>query len=395
MPGPEAAGDVLDTAEAGRRVLVGGAVRLVGYGVGLVASIIAAAVVIRYLGTVDLGRFNTVIALVTGLQIVTDLGITSLGVREYSQRRGADRERFMRVLLGMRLVTTALLLAVATAAAVVLGYDRDMIVGTLLLAVAASISAVNSTVGIPLAADIRMGVITAIDVARQVGIGLGYVLLTLTGAGIVAFLGISIPIYLLVLLATFAFVRGSVPLRPIFQPRAWNDLMRPTLGFALAAAAGSIYVYGAMVLTELVVSDVETGLFAAAFRVYIVVAGFPVLLVMTALPVLSRAARDDHARLVVREPAPHRGHGSARRRNADHARAWRRADNERARVRRVRRRRPSPAHPGHRARADVRDRDPGLHADRAAPAPSDRRGQLRRAVHQCNHCTHARCHPRR
>jgi O-antigen/teichoic acid export membrane protein len=295
--GPDPGGDVLDTAEAGRRVLVGGAVRIAGYGVGLIASILAAAVVIRHLGTVDLGRFNTVIALVTGLQIVTDLGMTSLGVREYSQRTGDDRDRFMRVLLGMRLVTTALLLVVVTVVAVVLGYDHAMIVGTVLLGISASISALNSTVGIPLAAEIRMGVVTAIDVARQVGIGIGYVLLTFTSAGIVAFLGISIPVYLLVLLATYAFVRGSVPLRPIIQPRAWGDLIRPTFAFALASAAGSIYVYGAMVLTELVVNDVQTSLFAAAFRVYIVVSAFPVLLVTTALPVLSRAARDDHERL--------------------------------------------------------------------------------------------------
>ncbi|MDO9353470.1 MAG: oligosaccharide flippase family protein, partial [Solirubrobacteraceae bacterium] len=290
-------GDVLDSAEAGRRVMVGGMMRIGGYGLGLIASVIAAAVVFRYFGKDDYGRFSTVLALVTGLQIVTDLGITSLGVREYAQRTGEDRERFMRVLLGMRLVTTVLLLISTTAAALVFGYDETMIAGAALLGFAASIGAVSSTVGIPLAAEIRMGVITGIDVARQVATGVAYVALAAGGASMLVFFGVSVPIYLAVLATTFFFVRGTVPLRPIIDPRAWGELIAPTITFALASAAGSLYVYGAMVLTELVTDRVETSLFGAAFRVYIIISAFPVLLVTTAFPVLARAARDDRQRL--------------------------------------------------------------------------------------------------
>lgn len=295
--GAAATGDVLDTAEAGRRVMIGGVVRLTGFGIGLIASVIAAGVLIRYMGKVDYGRFSTVIALVNGLQIVTDLGMASLGVREYAQRSGADRDRFMRVLLGLRIATTVLLLTTTSIAALLLGYDEEMVVGAVLLGVGASISALSGTVGVPLAAEIRMGVVTGIDVARQVATAAAYVALAAIGAGLVAFLGIAVPIAAVVLLVTFGFVRGTVPLRPILAPRAWRDLLLPTVTFALAAAAGSLYVYGAMVLTELVVSDVETGLFAAAFRIYIILSTFPVLLVTTAFPVLSRAARDDRERL--------------------------------------------------------------------------------------------------
>lgn len=290
-------GDVLDTAEAGRRVMVGGVVRLVGYGVGLVASVIGAAALLRYMPEEQYGQFTTVLALVTGLQIVTDLGLTSLGVREYSQRTGADRERFMRVLLGMRLLTTLLLLLASSAVAFIAGYDEDMLLGTLLLGLAGGLSALTSTVGVPLAAEIRMGIVTGIDVARQVGTAVGYIVLAAVSAGIVAFFGVAIPVYLLVLLATVFFVRGTISLRPVIDPRAWRDLLAPTITFALASAAGSLYVYGAQVLTELVTDDFQTGLFGAAFRIYVIISAFPILLVTTAFPVLSRAARDDRVRL--------------------------------------------------------------------------------------------------
>ncbi len=289
--------DILDTPEAGRRVMVGGAVRIGGYGLGLIASVLAARVLFEYMGAVDYGRFSTVIALVSGLQVLTDLGMASLGVREYSQRTGEDRDRFMRVLLGMRLVTTVLLLTTTAIAALLLGYDADMVIGAVLMGIAVSIGAFSGTVATPLYAAIRMGVVTGIDVGRQVATAIGYVILAAVGAGLVAFLGITIPVSIGMLAVTFMLVRGSVPLRPILAPSAWRDLVMPTLTFALATAAGSLYVYGAMVLTELVVSEVETGMFGAAFRVYIILAAFPALLVSTAFPVLSRAARDDRERL--------------------------------------------------------------------------------------------------
>lgn len=295
--GESTVGDVLDTAEAGRRVVTGGAIRIAGYAIGLLASLASAVVMLRYLGKVDYGRFGTVTALITIVQFVTDLGMTTLGVREYSQRTDADRDRFMRVLLGMRLATTAVIVAVSTGLAFLLGYDHEMLVGAILLGVAAGISAMAGTIAIPLQVEIRMGIVTGIDVARQVGVAVAFIALSAAGAGLIPFFGVAAPVYFLVLLITYVYVRGSIPLRPEFDLAEWKRLVRPTLVFALATAVGGIYVYGAMVITELVTSGVETGYFAAAFRVFIIVGTFPALLAGTAFPLLSRAARDDHSRL--------------------------------------------------------------------------------------------------
>lgn len=292
----EAVGDVLDTPEAGRRVVTGGAIRIAGYAIGLLASVASAAVMLRYLGE-DYGRFGTVTALVTSIQLVTDLGMTVLGVREYAQREGEERDRFMRVLLGMRVVTTVLLVGVALLLALLLGYDDEMLLGTVLLGIATALASITSTVAIPLQANIQMGLLTAIDLARQVGTAAGYILLSVGGASLVAFLGLPVPIYLVVLAVTFAYVRGAMPLRPAFDPAEWVRLLRPTMVFALATAIGAIYIYAAMVLTELVATPKETTDFAAAFRVFMIIAAFPALLASTAFPVLSRAARDDRGRL--------------------------------------------------------------------------------------------------
>jgi O-antigen/teichoic acid export membrane protein len=290
-------GDVLDTPEAGRRVVRGGALRVGGFVAGLGASLVGAALVTRYLGPADYGRYQTVVALVAIVQAVTDLGMSTLGLREYAQRTGADRDRFMRMLLGMRLALTGAGVFVAMLAAWVLGYDSQMVIGAGLMGVGLIFVVFYGTLSIPLAAEIRMGAVTGLDVARQVGVAIVFVILVLAGSGVVGFLGATIPVHLALVFVTLALVRGTVPLWPSFDRAQWIALVRPTITFALATAVGSLYVYTALVLTSLVSTQYETGLFAASFRVYAIAAAIPGVLVTTAFPLLSRAARDDRERL--------------------------------------------------------------------------------------------------
>jgi O-antigen/teichoic acid export membrane protein len=56
-------------------------------------------------------------------------------------------------------------------------------------------------------------------------------------------------------------------------------------------------VFTAQILTSLVASGHQSGLFAASFRIFIVLAAVPGLLVAGTLPLLARAARDDRERL--------------------------------------------------------------------------------------------------
>jgi O-antigen/teichoic acid export membrane protein len=289
--------DLLDTPEAGRRVVRGGALRVGGFVVGVLTSLLGAALVTRHLGTAGYGRYQTVVALVTIVQAVTDLGMSALGLREYAQRQGADRDRFMRVLLGMRLALTGVGVSLAAVVAVVLGYDSEMIAGAALMGVGTMLGVLASTVGIPLAAELRMGAVTGLDLGRQVLTTLLFVVLVVVGAGIVPFLGVVIVANGLLLIGTLVLLRGHVPLRPSFDRVEWASLVKPTIAFALASAVGSMYVYAALVLTQLVTTPYETGIFSASFRVFAIVAAVPGVLVTTAFPLLSRAARDDLDRL--------------------------------------------------------------------------------------------------
>lgn len=294
----DAAPDVLDSTEAGGKIVRGGALRVVGFVAGLLTSIVGIALVTRHLGTDVFGRYSAVIALVTIVQLVTDFGMTTLGLREWSQRAPGDRETFLRLLLGLRLAMTVFGVAVACAAAAALGYGQEMIVATLVAGIGVMIGVLGATLTIPMGAALRMGAVTGLDMTRQVATTV--LLVSLVAAdvsSIVPYAATIIPANLTVVVGALWLQRETLVLRPIFDRQGWIALIRPSLTFALATAVGSIYLYTAMVLTERVASDYESGLFAASFRVWAIVAAVPALIVTTAFPLLSRAARDDRGRL--------------------------------------------------------------------------------------------------
>jgi O-antigen/teichoic acid export membrane protein len=289
--------DVLDTTRAGPLVIQGGLLRGAGFVANTLIALLGIALVTRHLGVADFGRFQTILSLITVVGTVTDAGMATLGLREYSQRTAGERDRLMEALLGLRLVLTLIGAAIAVAIAIAVGYDWDLALGTALAGIGLTLTVVQTTLTIPLAAEMRNMAFTMIDLLRQVLTVAGYVVLVVLGAGVAAFLGVTVPVGIVMLVAAALLVRGKVPLRPAFRLADWRRLARAAAAFAMATAVGTIYLYTAQILTAVVTDPRETGLFSASFRVFMVGAMIPGMLVAVAFPLLSRAARDDSARL--------------------------------------------------------------------------------------------------
>ena len=69
------ADDVLRSPEAGALVIRGGAVRTLGYGVGVGLTAVASILLLRHLGVADFGRFMTVTSLIAIVGGVTEAGL--------------------------------------------------------------------------------------------------------------------------------------------------------------------------------------------------------------------------------------------------------------------------------------------------------------------------------
>lgn len=293
---PEGA-HVLDSAGTGGKVIRGGAIRSVGYVLGLGLGLVSAPLLTRHLGVDDFGRFVTVGSLILIVAIVADAGLTTVGVREYAVRDAEGQRRLMRNLIAVRLVVAVVGGAGAVLFTVVAGYAGVLVAGTALGGVGLIFMMAQHTYVIPLTADLRLGLATLLDLLRQALTVVGVVVLVVAGAELLAFFLIPIPVGIVVLTATALAIRGNVALKPRLEREEWAYLLTETLPAAAASTLASLFYRVAIVMMSLIASAAQTGYFSASFRVVEAFVAVPSLLVGSAYPVLSRAADTDPRRL--------------------------------------------------------------------------------------------------
>lgn len=289
--------DLLDSAEAGGRAIRGGAIRSLGYFVGLALALISAPLLTRHLGVADFGRWVVVGSLIAIVTIVADAGLTTVGVREYAVRDAEGRQRLMRNLVAVRLVVAVVGAAAAVLFALAAGYDHVLVAGTALGGLGLLFTMAQHTYVIPLTAELRLGRATALDLLRQALTVIGIVALVLSGAGLLAFFVLPVPIGIVVLLTTLVVVRGHRGVRPRFDREEWRYLLAETLPAAAASVLASLFYRVAIVMMSVITIAAETGYFSASFRVIEAFVAVPSFVVGSAYPVLSRAADTDRDRL--------------------------------------------------------------------------------------------------
>ena len=289
--------EVLDSSTAGAKVIRGSVLRAASYAGGVALSIGTAALMIRHLGAGDYGKYVIVMSLIAIVSGFTDIGMANVAAREIAASAREERNRLLANLLGIRIAIAFVGILVATAFALVAGYDSTMVLGTVLAGIGMFFTLIQHTYAIPMGVALRWGWISGIELFRQALMLVAAALLVVAGAGLLPFLAVTIPVGVLVLAVAIPSVRGVTPLVPTAERSQWAWILRLTGLYAAAAAVGTIYIFAAVIANSLVGSAEEAGFLAAAFRIYVVLAAIPLLLVSTAFPVLARAAHVDRARL--------------------------------------------------------------------------------------------------
>ncbi len=270
--------------------------RVSAFFVGSLFSVGAAALLLRHLGVVEVGRYTTAMSLSAVVAGLTDLGLTAIGIRELAVLHGDRRARLATNLLGIRLVLTTAGVAVMAAFAFLV-YGSLLGVGVLIAGAGVLLLNIQATLAVPLMARLRLGWVSALDLTRQLVVAAMIVLLVLADAHLLAFLAIGAVAALAILVPTVALVRGDIPIRPSFGMHEWRALVGPVLTYSIAVAAAALYFRVAIVLVSLIAGGQELGYFSASYRVVEFLLILPGLLVGAAFPIFARAARDDPDRL--------------------------------------------------------------------------------------------------
>jgi O-antigen/teichoic acid export membrane protein len=288
--------DLLSTPEAGGRVVRGGLVRGLGYGVGTLLAAGTAVFLLRHLGRDDFGRYGTVAALLGVVSGISDAGLTAVGARELALAHAGERARLMRNLVSLRLAITPVGIAAAAIFALI-AYDRTMFWGTLLGGLGVLLINTQATMMMPLSVDLRLGAVTAFEVLKAALTFAAVVVLVAAGSSLLPFFGAQIPVGALVILLTPLVVPLRRGLVPGFDRAVVVGLLRQALPLAVALTMNVIYFRVLMIMTSLLASRTATGYFATSFQVFAVLFSLPLLVLSTALPLLSVAGRDDDSRL--------------------------------------------------------------------------------------------------
>jgi O-antigen/teichoic acid export membrane protein len=290
--------DLLDSSQAGPAAVRGSALRSGGYVAGLALSLISAPLLTRHLGRVGFGEYTIVITLVTIVAGLTEGGLNSIAVREYAARRGLERAAVMRDLIGIRLALSVLAGLIAVGLAAAFGYNHTLVVGTAVAVSGQMLQVFQTLLGTSLQGEMRFGWITALELVRQSVSVVLIVALVVAGADLLPFFAIPVVAGIATLSLTLRVTRRLIPLRPAYHLERWGPLLRDTLPFAAAIAVSVLYFRVGVIAMSLLASSVETGYFAASFRVIEVLVGVPSLIASTAFPILARAAaQHDDVRL--------------------------------------------------------------------------------------------------
>jgi O-antigen/teichoic acid export membrane protein len=289
--------DVLTSAEAGGRVIRGSAWWVGASATGIVVGVATAALLLRYLGVAESGRYVTVMSLVAIPVAVADLGLNVSGSRELALRGLTDRRALLANIIGQRLsiMPVAVLLVVSFAA--LAGYPSRMVVGTALAGIGALVVALVHALLLRLTVELRNAGPAFVEFIRQTVTLAGVALLVALGARLTPFFAVQIVAGLVIVALIPRLVGAGAFVLPRFDRAVQRLLLGTAFPMAAALALGQVYFRLVIVLMSLISSPKQTGYFGGSLRAMEALVNIPILVAGVALPLLAAAARDDRARL--------------------------------------------------------------------------------------------------
>ncbi len=222
----------------------------------------------RLLTAADYGRFSYALALATILETVMDIGLGHVTVRAVAREKTRAGRIFQEV-LGLKLVWIGIGLALLVVVAPILRHDAALVRTCYLLGCSSAVRSYLLTVRGLLQGVDRFDLEAATVFAdRLILLALGS--LALAGGYGLNGLTLSFVVGRLIIFVVVTIVvrRVTGSGRPRFDRDVWRDLQAAALPLGFFMIALNLYTYIDTVILGVMRTDVETGWYAAAYRVY-------------------------------------------------------------------------------------------------------------------------------
>jgi O-antigen/teichoic acid export membrane protein len=292
------------TSSARVRVASNTAVQVAGKGVVLAIGVVSLAVLTRYLGPSDYGKYTLALMYMQLFGVLADVGLFTTVVREISKAPERTDELVGNT-LALRLVLSIAVIALAAAISLVLPYDREVRVAIVLAGAPLLFGMLTTTYVAILQSRLRMGRAVIGDVTgRAASLGLVLIVVGLD-LGFYWVLAAAAGGALTTLAVTWSLTRRLARIRPRVDRAVWRTLLKAAVPLGLALAINALYFRADTLIISLYEPYSEVGLYTLAYRILELALVVGTVFLNTSFPVLSHAVAHDEPRAlrVIQEQA--------------------------------------------------------------------------------------------
>ncbi len=276
-----------------RRIASNTAVQVAGKGAVLALGAASLAVLTRYLGPEDYGRFTLALMYMQLFAVLADAGLFATVVREIS-KEPARTEELVGNALTLRLLLSIVMIAAGGLLSLLLPYEPEVRVAIVLAGGPLLFGMLTSSFVTVLQSRLRMARAVVGDVVgRAFGLGL-VVLVAALDLGFYAVMAAAAGGALATLLVTWPLTRRVARVGFRAEPAVWRPLLVASVPLGLALAINEIYFRADTVIISLYEPLSEVGYYTLAYRILEFTLALGTIFLTTVFPLLSEAvARDD------------------------------------------------------------------------------------------------------
>jgi O-antigen/teichoic acid export membrane protein len=261
----------------------------------LALGLVSIAVLTRYLGPEDYGKYTLALMYTQLFGVLADVGLFTTVVREIS-KDPARTEELVGNTIALRLVLSIVVIALAAGVSLLLPYEHQVRVAILLAGAPLLLGMLTTSFVAILQSRLRMGRAVIGDViGRAVSLGLVLAVVGLD-LGFYSVLGAAAGGALATLIVTSWLTRRFAPVRPLVQPEVWRALLKAAVPLGLALAINALYFRADTLIISLYEPYGQVGLYTLAYRVLELALVVGTVFLNTTFPIMSEAVANDEQR---------------------------------------------------------------------------------------------------
>lgn len=269
-----------------RRVAGNTAVQVLGKGAVLAIGAASIAILTRYLGPDDYGRFTLALMYMQLFGVLADVGLFTTVVRDISR----DPERTDELVgnaLTLRLLLSFVVIALAAGVSLLLPYAPDVRVAILLAGGPLLFGMLNTSLVAVFQARLRMSrAVVSETIGRAAGLGLVGLVAALD-LGFYAVMGTAAAAALVTFAITWGLSRQLVSARFLADRRVWRALLAASLPLGVALAVNELYFRADTLVISLFRDYDEVGLYTLAYRILELTIALGTVFLTSVFPVIS------------------------------------------------------------------------------------------------------------